>query len=331
MAIIDSGVEWHYPDLQTNSTPYGCNTGDKLNSTRFGLRPNINGGEPSDYMKNYNWVTAQECGHGTCVASILSAGLNNDSRHMPGFWDGYDVAGIAPLCRYFPIAVKCKYIVDQQGSHFGGPFMSAAINALTVVGSVKRIYDCNRTLLGLGAPYYNIEIVNCNVTTNVWNSSLYQEVCNLNPYVNIISPSGNDPRCDRSEYPGAFYWQTGVMSIGGYSEIGQVLGNYSTDITVFAPSVNFPALDLVGVNQRGEQLGFVSDTQGNVNLAVSGTCYATPHVSGVAALLVSNNPILTPQQVKACIRQHATPLPPDPTHNDLVFLHLDAYRALSGT
>jgi hypothetical protein len=331
VAVIDTGVEWHLPDMQVYSTWYGCNTYDKLNSTRFATRPNLNGGEPSDFTKNYNSTTAQECGHGTGVASLLAAGLNNDHPHSPGYWDGYDLAGIAPSCKYFPIAVKCKYNLDHDGSYVGGTFTSAVINAFAVVGSVKGIYDCNRTLLGMGAPHYNIEVVNCNAISYEWNSTLYQEVINVSPYVNIVCPAGNGGYLDHIPYPGAYSWLPGIISVGGYQQDGRIFGNDPPDITIFAPGSDFPVLDLIGVNQRNEQLGFVSDAAGNVYLSASGTCYATPAVSGVAALLVSRYPALTPQQVKTRIRQYASPLPPDPDHSNLSFWRVDAYRALSGT
>ena len=42
-----------------------------------------------------------------------------------------------------------------------------------------------------------------------------------------------------------------------------------------------------------------------------GTSMATPHVAGVAALVRAANPQLTPSQVKALLKQTATPLGPN--------------------
>jgi subtilisin family serine protease len=65
--------------------------------------------------------------------------------------------------------------------------------------------------------------------------------------------------------------------------------NYGTCVDIFAPGV-----------------GITSDYK-NTTKTISGTSMASPHVAGVAALLLNENPALTPAEVAARIRADATP------------------------
>ena len=64
---------------------------------------------------------------------------------------------------------------------------------------------------------------------------------------------------------------------------------------------------------------------------MSGTSMATPHVSGLAALILSRNPTLTPDQVRAIIESTADDL--GPTGRDIYYGdgRINAARALAAT
>ena len=62
---------------------------------------------------------------------------------------------------------------------------------------------------------------------------------------------------------------------------------------------------------------------------MSGTSMATPHVAGLAALILSRNPTLTPDQVRAVIESTADDL--GPTGKDIYYGdgRINAARALA--
>lgn len=99
IAIVDTGVQYKYgtdifDDLRQNTTATGFNTGDRLSSSQFKAR-NDGGGEPWQWILNMGSKTAKWCGHGTWVAGISSALIDNDGDGMtlatcigaaPDFW-----------------------------------------------------------------------------------------------------------------------------------------------------------------------------------------------------------------------------------------------------
>src|SRR5690606_10593761 len=101
VAILDTGVQHGHDDLIANSTPKGCNTGDSLSSTTY-LSRSSGGGEPYTWLLNRNAGYAEGMGHGTCVAGLISASIDND----PSSEEEKSAVGIAANPKYFPVAMK---------------------------------------------------------------------------------------------------------------------------------------------------------------------------------------------------------------------------------
>ena len=66
----------------------------------------------------------------------------------------------------------------------------------------------------------------------------------------------------------------------------------------------------------------------NQHIAISGTSMATPHVSGVAALLKQKDKTLTPQEIKMILRSKAQPYGPEQNNNVFGYGRLDALRSV---
>ncbi|MFN8389310.1 MAG: S8 family serine peptidase [Bdellovibrionota bacterium] len=116
-------------------------------------------------------------------------------------------------------------------------------------------------------------------------------------------------------YP-ASYSQPNVLSVAAIDQNGNLasFSNYgATSVDLAAPGVNI-----------------LSTTPNNTYSAYSGTSMATPHVSGVAALLAANEPTLTVTQLRA--RLIGTVKPLTTLSGQMVAPGIvDAYNALTNT
>ncbi len=128
----------------------------------------------------------------------------------------------------------------------------------------------------------------------------------------VVAAAGNTGR-ESYHYPAA---HASVIAVAATTS-GDYLASFSTRgdfVDVAAPGVSI-----------------YSTLRNNTYGAMSGTSMATPHVSGLAALILSRNPGLTPTQVRQLIESTATDL--GPTGRDIYFGYgrVDAALALAST
>jgi subtilisin family serine protease len=104
----------------------------------------------------------------------------------------------------------------------------------------------------------------------------------------IVASSGNDAKRKSIDYP-ARYPQT--ISVGATNQQRRVakFSNRGSFIDIYAP---------------GDKI-ISSWLRGNYN-EMSGTSMATSHVSGAIALLLAQNPTLTPGEIKSLLRRSAS-------------------------
>lgn len=106
----------------------------------------------------------------------------------------------------------------------------------------------------------------------------------------LIAASGNNDKSDTSlnvRYPAA---NTNVIAVGAIDKnnIRRLSSCYGQELSVVAPGVNI-----------------YTTTQNDTFINASGTSFAAPHVTGVAALMLSVNPNLTPADVRRIIEKTA--------------------------
>lgn len=271
VAVIDSGVTSH-PDLTPNlvggydfvSHPWVANDGNGRDADPS---------DPGDSVTAYeNWwycgggyVGEQSSWHGTHVAGTVGAVTNN----------GVGVSGVAFGARVVPIRVLGKC----------GGLTSDIADAI--------IWAAGGSVAGVPANPYPAKVINLSLGGEGACSATEQAAINvarsLGAVVVVAAGNAGD---DMTRYsPGNCI---GALTVAATSQNGGrwSLSNYGASIGLAAPGDGVLSTYNWGVASPGD-VGYAH---------VNGTSMATPHVSGVAALVLSLNPGFSPDQVAARIK-----------------------------
>jgi subtilisin family serine protease len=288
VAVIDSGIWSQHPDLRAGLVPGYDFTG---------------GGSTED-----------DCGHGTEVAGVIGARANN----------GIGVTGIAPQARIMPLrdGASCtvnetftiaaiKYAVAHHArviniSEATQPVVGDALFDTLSKSAFQEVVDyawAHGTLVVAGAGNSDIPI--CGQP-----ASLKHVLC-----VGSVGPDGVRSYYSQGD---ATHTVDYLVAPGGGGESTQEVG---ADTGIWTT-----ALPPQGTSVTSGGSGDTTPPPGYID--VSGTSFATPAVSAVAALLFSRG--LTVQQVHDRILSTARDLGPtgwDPIYG---YGEVDAYAALVG-
>ena len=267
VAVLDQGVDLDHDDLEGNLlTGYDATDGS-------------DGAVNGDCGGNY--------AHGTCCAGIIAAVDNT-----------IGIKGVAPNCNIVSIRIGLtNNFYDPEiieGMNYAWETADADIISCSFAGGspneditdeISYALELGRDGLGcvvvIAAGNYNIDVeypANCNPDIIA--------VGAINPWGERKSPTSSDGE----------QWYR-------YPPYNDYLGgsNYGNDLDIIAPGVFIPTTDIessAGYNQS-------SGTGGDYYLTFNGTSAATPHVAGVAALVLSVNPNLTQDQVRDIIESTA--------------------------
>ena len=207
--------------------------------------------------------------HGTACAGIAAASNNNAEG----------IAGVAGNCQIMPLAF----------STWSETEVAAGINFATINGAnvISMSFGWDLWDPAVIDPAiqnaHNNGLVMC-VATHNYNSSITYPA--TNPLVIACGASDKvDNRKTPSSPDGEDWWGS----------------NFGPEISVVAPGVHIPTTD----RQGNAGYNTSSGAGGNYHLTFNGTSSATPHVAGLAALLMSLNPRLTNVQVRNIIEQTA--------------------------
>lgn len=215
-----------------------------------------------DFANNDNDPTDDE-GHGTHIAGIIAAKGNNS----------LGVTGVCPNCKIMPI----KFL-DNTGN-----------------GSTANAISALNFAIANGA-----KVINLSWGSNSYSSSL-QNVINTayNSGIVVVASAGNDNVTD-FQFPSDM---AHVVSVAATDRLDRkaFYSNYNDRITVSAPGSDilstFPAGSNLGGSCGDNTLAPSNDGYGYC----TGTSMASPVAAGVAALVASQNPSYTPDQIAATL------------------------------
>src|SRR6266852_6280818 len=297
IAVVDSGVGLH-DDLYTDRGTLG---------PRVVYSQSFVAGDSS---------TTDAYGHGTHVAGIISSNATDSlQNHYPGVY-----RGIAPEATIVNLRA-----LDGHGAGTDSSVI-AAIQQAIVLQSTYNIRVLN---LSLGRPVYESYTLDplCQAVEAAWNAGIVVVVAAGNSgqdnslgtqgYATIGAP-GNDPyviTVGATNLHGTL--SQASQTITSYSSKGPTLIDHVVKPDLAAPgnrvvsllssnstlAANYPSLDVFPCNFKGSNCSSYYGAAKYFRL--SGTSMATPVVSGAAALLLQQNPGMTPDQVKARLMKTA--------------------------
>ena len=272
VAVIDQGVDLDHPDLAANLLP------------GFDATDGGDGGINGDCWESD--------AHGTCCAGIIGA-VNNTIGTI----------GVAHNCRIIPIRVSYTrnniqiwdddWMVnainhawndddaDVLSCSWGGGTAVAAVNT-----EITAALNQGRNTRGCIVVFSTGN----NNTTIAWPANSNTDII----AVGAVSPCGerkSPNSCDNEDWYRPYPYND---YLGG--------SNYGNELDVVAPGVFVPTSDIQG----SAGYNTTSGTGGNYYQTFNGTSSATPHVAGVAALILSINSGLTQNQVRDIIESTCT-------------------------
>lgn len=274
VAVVDSGVSVHHPDIRTNLWRNLDEIPDNgLDDDGNGFVDDVRGW---DFIKDDNNPRDGER-HGTHVAGIVGA-------------HGDRVTGVAPESTIMPVRV-----LDRNGS---GTSKGVAKGIRYAVKNGADVIN-----LSLGAPPGG------RPSRSIRRALRFAH----RQGVVVAIAAGNERDRLGTSQPGepAFWAATRnlAIAVGAVNRRGEVAdfsnptGNRKVNSFVVAPGVEVGSLAAVWLrNAFGPNSLDLLEP-----LPLSGTSMATPHVAGVAALMLNANPNLTPKQVNQILSNTANP------------------------
>ncbi len=243
-------------------------------------------------------------GHGTACAGIIGAKSND-----------IGIVGVAPGVKIMPVRIAFK--PDPSNPHWVFTDSDAAEGLLWAANNGAR------------------------VMSNSWSSgSDYDVIREAVRTVTdmgcvVVCASGNYGMMQEIRYP-AKYAET--IAVGAMSPCGEGKNPYSCDkegwgscfgpeVDVVAPGVKVCTTDITG--EDGYFPGDAYGHSGNYFKSFNGTSSATPHLAGIATLMLSINPDLAPDEVKDILHLTAVDIEDAGFDEQTGYGLVDAYAAVA--
>lgn len=295
VAVIDTGLDYYHPDLDPDNVYF--NPGEVLNG-----RDDDNNGYVDDVL-GWNFVDGNgnpwdQAGHGTHVAGVIAARRDN----------GEGIAGMHPVARILPI--KALNFIGQ--------------------GRASRVAEAIYYAVGQGARVINLSLGGDQLSKAARRAIDYAH----GKGVVVVVAAGNDGRDIAGRGPAAL---DNVITVGasGPDDQRAAFSSHGLEVDLVAPGV-----DILSLRARRTDVALMAETAGyqaGTNFVgpkaryyrVSGTSFAAPFVSGVAAIILSRQPDLDAAAVKRMIVHSARDISAPGVDLETGYGLLDARAALA--
>lgn len=293
VAIVDGGIDYTHLDLSANMW---INTKE-----RYGIEgedDDKNGYKDDIY--GFNFVTGKPIEptlHGTHVAGTIAA-VNNNGIGVSGIagGDGSPNSGVRLM--------SCQIFVENQEQELSATnyYTAAAIKYAADNGAVI----CqNSWSFDLGTASYTPVVIQAAITYFIINAGTDRKGNQTGPMKGglVVFAAGND-NSSAPIYPA---FDDNVISVAAMAPdyAKATYSNYSTTVNIIAPGGEIsydPDRGQTGVLSTGAGWDGKQATK-NAYYYMDGTSMACPHVSGVAALMVSHYGACTPGFTPAQLRE----------------------------
>ncbi len=276
IAIIDSGIDYTHPDLASkvwNNTDEI--SGNGIDDDHNGYIDDIRGW---DFYYNDSNVTDGN-GHGTMCEGIAAASTNN----------GIGVAGVGWNCKIMPVRIANAYWDTDLIKAMKGIVYAADNGANVCSMSFGWTYPPGPIQDAVNYAY-NKGVFLCAAAGN-GNTSDPLYPAGFDNVTAVAATNQNDGRVTAADWPGG--WGS----------------NYGNWVDIAAPGILIYNTMPTYYADMNSYYNPITQKQYSKNYDIwpGGTSFSTPQVAGVAALLFSKQPSLTPDKVKALLCNNVDP------------------------
>jgi len=292
IAVLDDGVDYTHPDLNTpGKLVPGYNA--MVPASVLADDPRRNDPNPVDIRDD----------HGTPCAGIAAAAGNN----------GIGISGVAPGCRL--MGVKMANVSYPNATETRGSWSTSnSTTADAIATAVNRRAAVLSNSWGGGSP----ADVKTNAIRHAKNNGRDGRGC----VVCFATGNENGPVNHPANLPIHPATEPQVVAVAACNQWGEHKSPTSSDGENWGSNFG-PQVDVCA---PGVAVRTTSNGGGYRNF--NGTSAATPHVAGVAALILSVNPTLTAAQVENILRETADDLGPPGFDHFTGHGRVNAHRAL---
>jgi serine protease len=283
VAVIDTGIVNH-ADLQGRILP-GYNFISDPTVAGNGIGRSADASDLGDWTVNADGsIASTSSWHGTHVTGTIAATANN----------GAGVAGINWNSKILPVRVLGKG-GGYSSDIIDGMRWAAGLSVPGVPANATPARVLNLSLGGQGACYtaFQAAIDEVNAAGAV-----------------VVVAAGNSSADAATGFPGNC---NGVIPVAAIGRLGgpAYYTNYGSTVKIAAPG---------GDQRLGTDAGVLSTLNAGTTSPIAspggdtygyyqGTSQATPHVAGVASLMLSVNPALSPEQILGIMQSTSRPFP----------------------
>jgi serine protease AprX len=278
VAVIDSGIDATHPDLKF---------GDKtIQNVKMLLGNSLFGGD-TVYLENVE-NTDTTSGHGTHVSGIIAGNGTASNGTYKGVAPGAKLVGIGTgeaLTIVWALEAF-DYVLDKKDQYH--------IRVISNSWGTTGTYDPNDPINVASKKAHDAGLV-------------------------VVFAAGNDGPNNNTLNPYSVApWVIGVAAGTKDGKLADFSSRGVPGDPLLHPTITAPGVDIVSTKSSSGLVLNLLGTKKDVQYippqylpyytTASGTSMATPHISGVAALMLEANPRLTPDQVKSLIVKTARPM-----------------------